>query len=199
MKSIIYSNRHIYNLLMRLSYHTGYTDRLARVAELVENGSAVLDVCCGPCNLFPLLARKGISYRGLDLNTTFVRDAQRRGIEAQTFDLLSENLPEGQFDYIMMLSSLYQFIPREKAMVSRMLAATKSYVIIAEPIVNLIDRLPQILVKILAKLKDPGNGPPPFCFNDTTLTQLMRGFEKNQVKTFYIKGGKEKIYLLKKD
>lgn len=198
MKSIIYSNRHIYNLLMRLSYHTGYTDRLERVSELVENGSAVLDVCCGPCNLFPLLARKGISYRGLDLNITFVRDAQRRGIEAQTFDFLSENLPEGQFDYIMMLSSLYQFIPREKEMVSRMLAATKSYVIISEPIVNLIDRLPQILVKILAKLKNPGNGPTPFCFNDTTLTQLMRGFEKNQVKIFYIKGGKEKVYLLKK-
>jgi hypothetical protein len=98
-----------------------------------------------------------------------------------------------------MLSSLYQFLPREKAMVSRMLAATKSYVIIAEPIVNLIDRLPQILVKILAKLKNPGNGPTPFCFNDTTLTQLMRSFEINQVKTFYIKGGKEKVYLLKKD
>lgn len=135
----------------------------------------------------------------LDLNTTFVRDAQRRGIEAQTFDLLSENLPAGQFDYIIMLSSLYQFIPREKAMVSRMLAATKSYVIIAEPIVNLIDRLPQILVKILAKLKNPGNGPTPFCLNDTTLTQLMWGFEINQVKIFYIKGGKEKVYLLKKD
>ena len=184
---------------MRLSYHTGYTDRLERVAELVENGSAVLDVCCGPCNLFPLLARKGISYRGLDLNTTFVRDAQRRGIEAQTFDLLSENLPEGQFDYIMMLSSLYQFIPREKAMVSRMLAATKSYVIISEPIVNLIDRLPKMLSTILGKLKNPGNGPTPFCFTDTTLTQLMGGFEKNQVKTFYIKGQKEKVYLLKRD
>ena len=65
-------------------------------------------------------------------------------------------------------------------------------------IVNLIDRLPKILSKILEKLKNPGNGPTPFCFNDTTLTQFMQGFEKNQVKTFYIKGGKEKVYLLKK-
>lgn len=135
MKSLIYSNRHICNLLMRLSYHTGYTDRIERISELVENGSAVLDVCCGPCNLFPLLSRKGISYRGLDLNTTFVRDAKRRGIDAQTFDLLSEHLPDGQFDYIIMLSSLYQFIPREKDMVACMLAATNSYVIISEPIV----------------------------------------------------------------
>jgi 2-polyprenyl-3-methyl-5-hydroxy-6-metoxy-1,4-benzoquinol methylase len=199
MKSLIYSNRHIYNLLMQLSYHTGYTDRLERVSELVENGAAVLDVCCGPCNLFPLLARKGVSYRGLDLNTTFVRDAQRRGIDAQTFDLLSENLPEGQFNYIILLSSLYQFIPHEKEIVSRLLAATKSYVIISEPIVNLIDRLPTILAKLVGKLKNPGNGPTPFCFTDTTLTQLMRGFEENQVKDFYIKGEKEKVYLLKKD
>ena len=79
-----------------------------------------------------------------------------------------------------------------------MLAATKSYVIISEPIVNLIDRLPKMLSKILEKLKNPGNGPTPFCFNDMTLAQLMRNFEKNQVKDFYIKGGKEKVYLLKK-
>jgi hypothetical protein len=31
-----------------------------------------------------------------------------------------------------------------------------------------------------------------------TLTQLMRNFEKNQVEDFYINGGKEKVYLLKK-
>ena len=100
---------------------------------------------------------------------------------------------------VIMLSSLYQFIPHEKEIVSRMLAATKSYVIIAEPIVNLIDRLPKMLSTILGKLKNPGNGPTPFCFTDTTLTQLMGEFEKNQVKIFYIKGQKEKVYMLKKD
>lgn len=198
MKSIIYLNRHIYNLAMRLSYGRHYPDRFRKIAELVEKNSSVLDVCCGPCNLFAALAPKNIRYRGLDINEHFVETAKKRGIDARVFDVCRGTLPQGEFDYVIMQSSLYQFIPDEKNMVSTLLKATKKYVIIAEPIVNMADRVPSFLAKIVKKLKDPGNGPAHYTFNDGSFTELIRSSKGKILRCLYVDGGKEKIYLLER-
>ena len=71
--SLIYSNASIYEAVMRALYGRGYNERLRSVAELIAEGSSVLDVCCGPGTLFHrYLKTKGVHYTGLDINRHFV-------------------------------------------------------------------------------------------------------------------------------
>lgn len=155
MSSLIYKNKYIYDFAMFLSYGRYSPDRLTKIAEFVSDESSVLDVCCGPCNLYPLLKKKNVTYTGLDLSEHFIQYARRRGIDARLFDLLQDDLPEKEYDHVLMQSSLYQFIPNHTFVIRRMLYATKQYVIIAEPIVNLVDRVPSFISKVIETVKDP--------------------------------------------
>ena len=71
--SVIYSNASIYEAVMQVLYGRGYSDRFRSVAELIAEGSSVLDVCCGPGTLFHrYLKTKRVRYTGLDINQHFV-------------------------------------------------------------------------------------------------------------------------------
>src|SRR5713101_6712621 len=61
--SLIYSHASIYEAVMRALYGRGYDERFRAVAELIAEGSSVLDVCCGPGTLFHrYLKTKGVHY-----------------------------------------------------------------------------------------------------------------------------------------
>lgn len=183
---------------MFLSYGRNYWDRIEKVVSLVDSNSSVVDICCGPSVLYKPLSKKNVSYFGLDLNEHFVNRARKQGINSMTFNLLSEQIPSNQFDYVILQSSLYQFIPNHLEVIHRMLQATKKYVVISEPIINLVDNVPGWISAIVKKLKDPGNGPPQHSFTDKTLTEALACFSENVLQTLYIQGGMEKIYLLRK-
>jgi ubiquinone/menaquinone biosynthesis C-methylase UbiE len=71
--SLIYQNSITYEILMLILYGRGYWERYRIIAELIPQGSSVLDLCCGPATRFHrYLKRKAVCYTGLDINRRFV-------------------------------------------------------------------------------------------------------------------------------
>jgi trans-aconitate methyltransferase len=130
---LVYRSPALYRLAMRvLDGDRGARERL--VVDAIAPGSSVVDLCCGDAALAPALRAKGCTYLGLDLNPCFIADAHSRGIDARIWDARDEAIPEA--DVVVMLSSLYHFIPEERRMLERMLAAARKRVVVAEPVRN---------------------------------------------------------------
>jgi trans-aconitate methyltransferase len=130
---LVYRSPALYRLAMRVLD----SDRKAReqlVVDAIAPGSAVVDLCCGDAPLASELLAKDCTYLGLDLNPQFVADAVRRDLDARVWNARTDDIPEA--DVVVMLSSLYQFIPDERAFVGRLLAAARELVVLAEPIRN---------------------------------------------------------------
>src|SRR5262245_17726938 len=122
---------------MIAAYGRHYGERYRAIAELIPAGASVLDLCCGPGILYQrYLKRKPVSYTGLDINEKFVRHVFRHGGVGKVHNLWSDD-PLPQADYVVMQASLYHFLPNAGPIVSRMVAAARAAVIIAEPIRNL--------------------------------------------------------------
>src|SRR5215207_1497686 len=108
---LVYRSPRLYRLAMRILDPSSPGD-LRVVAEAVDSGSSVLDLCCGDAALAPLLLDKGCRYVGLELNDRFIQAARRRGLDVRAWDGTSLEIPSDA-DVVCILSSLYQFIPRE--------------------------------------------------------------------------------------
>jgi ubiquinone/menaquinone biosynthesis C-methylase UbiE len=89
--SFIYRSSSLYELAMLALYGRHYGSRYRAIAELVPNGSSVLDLCCGPALLYHrYLRQKLVRYTGLDVNTDFIDRLTRRGASGQVWDLRSD-------------------------------------------------------------------------------------------------------------
>src|SRR5262249_28202596 len=131
-QSLIYRHPALYVLVMRLLYGRHHAARQRAVADLVPEGSAVVELCCGPGLLyFGHLRGRGVEYLGLDLNERFVAQVRRRGARAEVADLRrDEALPEA--DYLVIQAALYHFLPDPDPVLARMLDAARRAVIVAE-------------------------------------------------------------------
>src|SRR5262245_42868954 len=64
---------------MRVLYGRAYDERYRVVADLVQDGSHVVDLCCGCGYLYTaFLAQRGIAYTGVDLLPAMTRAARAR-------------------------------------------------------------------------------------------------------------------------
>src|SRR4051794_4994884 len=71
--SLVYHNAIIYELVMILLYGRHYVARYKTVADLIPEGSSVLDICCGPGVLFDRYLRaRSVEYTGVDVNPLFI-------------------------------------------------------------------------------------------------------------------------------
>jgi 2-polyprenyl-3-methyl-5-hydroxy-6-metoxy-1,4-benzoquinol methylase len=64
-------------------------ERLASYLPIFADASDVLDVGCGRGEFLRLLAERGISARGIDLNESMVDVCRQKGLQASTADALS--------------------------------------------------------------------------------------------------------------
>src|SRR5262245_45418721 len=105
---------------MRALYGRAYHERYWVAADLVPNGSHVVDLCCGCGYLFTaFLALRGIAYTGVDLVSTMTRVLRQRPVQLVHGGVLDlATLPIG--DICLMLGSLYHFHPREADVLRRM-------------------------------------------------------------------------------
>src|SRR6185437_9874195 len=118
---------------MRALYGRRYAARYRAIADLIPAGSSVLDLCCGPGTLHDrYLSRKGVDYTGLDVNARFVARVTRRGGRGLVWDL-QEGRALPPADSVVMLASLYQFLPDPAPVLLRMLRAARERVVVAEP------------------------------------------------------------------
>lgn len=175
MQSPIYWHPVLYAATMRLLYGKHYTARYVDIAGLIPAGSRVIDVCMGDGRLYTdFLKDKNVSYLGLDINARFVRHAQKRGIPAQVFDLNQEALPPS--DYVVMQGSLYHFIPNEREILEKLLAATRSKLIISEPVKNLSSSSNRLVAWLARKASTTQNGKAENRFHSVNLVSLFTDF-----------------------
>ena len=141
---------------------------------------------------------EGVAYTGLDINERFVQEAKHRGINARVFNLRGDRLPLDKYDYVIIQASLYQFIPEHAAVLEKLLSASKSRLIVAEPLRNISSSPCKLLARLAAVASDPGSGPIARRFDEASLDAAVRQLPAAIEKTEWIPGGREKIYLLKK-
>ncbi|MGO9007199.1 MAG: class I SAM-dependent methyltransferase [Beijerinckiaceae bacterium] len=181
---------------MRLLYGRHYGARCRVIADLIPNGSNVLDVCCGPATLFSRhLVHKSVRYSGLDLNPVFVRRVCAAGGNGIMRDM-RRNEPLPHADYVIMQASLYHFLPDARSIVERMLEAANIQVIIAEPIRNLASSDNRLVALAAKYLTNPGSGAQPSRFTEASLDRLFEFYRERIERTFLIPGGREKVFVL---
>ena len=196
MTGIIYRNPRLYALAMRLLYRGALDERNRALAERIEAGSRVVDLCCGPPLLFTSqLERKRVRYLGIDLNPVFLAAVQNSGAEAMRLDLRdAPRLPQG--DYVIMQGSLYHFLPDPAPIVERMLEAAGRRVILSEPIRNFArSRLPGVAA-LAALASDAGYGAQPNRFDEATLDRFFEVHSERIVESSLVARGREKLYVL---
>jgi trans-aconitate methyltransferase len=182
---------------MRVLYANHYRARLRAIGDLIEEGSSVVDLCCGPAALYRYeLERKRVRYSGVDVNAALLRRVAQRGAQAIEADITRlEAYPKG--DYLVMLGSLYHFLPDAGAVVARMLEAARRQVIVSEPIRNLAASRSRLLRRLSVRLADPGTAGAPARFDEPSLDALFAGFDGRVERSFLIPGGREKVYVLR--
>lgn len=184
---------------MIAAYGRHYGERYQAITDLIPAGASVLDVCCGPGILYQRYLRsKTVSYTGLDINEKFVRDVISYGAQGWVQNLCSDDpLPDA--DYVVMQASLYHFLPNAGPIVTRMVAAARTAVIIAEPIRNLSNSRVRLLSWLARNITNPGSGAPPQRFTEATLAELFSQLDLVESKTFLIGGGRERVYVFRID
>ena len=128
MKSIIYRSTLIYKIITKLIYGKSYTKRYRLIADEVGEAN-VLDLCCGDCQLAKYVKK----YKGADLNSVFIKSSRKKGLNVIKLDVLNDEIPLSEC--IVMQASLYQFYPKHKKIIKKMLEKSKK-VIISEGIVH---------------------------------------------------------------
>lgn len=170
MRGPIYWSPAIYETFMRMLYGREFSLRYIQVAEALRGCQSVLDVCCGPARLHDYLG-DGIRYRGLDCNRTFARCAGRLNIEIVEGNVWHTELPRA--DALVMISALYQFIPRHEDLLRRMIDACAKRVIICEPFTH-ASRSHWLMTKIADLLLHPGVPYSTERFDTHSLTQCFQ-------------------------
>jgi SAM-dependent methyltransferase len=182
---------------MLVLYGRHYASRYTAIAELIPDGSSVLDLCCGPALLYHRYLRsKAVQYTGLDINQKFIDQLIRRGGNGRVWDLRS-NEPLPSADYVIMQASLYHFLPDASPIVNRMLQAARNQVIVAEPVRNLSESDSRLLAALGRLFTNPGTGEHRLRFTEQTLADFFRVYTAQVVQSFRIAGGREKVYVLR--
>ena len=173
---------------MRVLYGRYYRERIKKVAAWIPENTQVVDLCAGDCSLYRYgLTFKPVDYRAFDINSGFIRWAAKRNIPMQRLDLHSDPIPDA--DSIVMMSSLYQFIPYEKKIVRSLIHAAKRRVILTEPIRNIAQSRFPLVGWIGKKLTQVGDHPCTQRFDEETLRALLTEFGFQTIQS--IAGGRE--------
>ncbi|HVU36853.1 MAG TPA: methionine biosynthesis protein MetW [Opitutales bacterium] len=175
MQSPIYWHPKLYAAAMRMLYGEHFAARYEDIAKLIPEGSRVVDVCMGDGRLYrDYLQAKGVDYLGLDINESFVRHAQKHGVPARVFDMNADPLPPA--DFVVMQGSLYHFIPNEREILEKLLAAARKTLIISEPIKNLSSSPNRLVAWVARKASTTKGGKAEKRFHYKSLRTLFANY-----------------------
>lgn len=169
MTSIVYRHPALYRAVLRVLYRGALADRERIVAALVPHDAEVADVCCGDGGIARRLACR--QYVGYDVSPRMVEGMIRRGMEARILDVAREDVPPA--DVVLMLGSLYQFLPDADAVVSRLRRAARRFVVLAEPHRNLATSRWWLLRALARRATDPGVPSSRSRFDEESLAALL--------------------------
>jgi SAM-dependent methyltransferase len=193
--SLVYKSPLIYELVMAALYGRHYPARYRALAELVPEGSTVLELCCGPGFLYERqLRRKQVHYTGLDSNPQFIARLKRLGAQGEVRDLhQDEPLPAAEI--VLMQASVYHFLPDAAPIVKRMRTAAGKRLIVAEPIRNLSSSRVPLVAALAARQTNAGFGKEARRFTEESLDALFQSLGMVPTRSFLIPGGREKVFV----
>ncbi|MBI2968953.1 MAG: hypothetical protein HYY40_14220 [Bacteroidetes bacterium] len=196
MRSPVYWHPYLYHLAMRFLYGRFFEERYSAIADLIPLDSDVCEVCMGDAYLYwNYLAKKSVTYCGLDINEIFVSHAIEKGVNADIHNLVRDPVPVA--DYIIMQAGLYQFIPCHKEILGKLISSAGKRVIVSEPIVNLSDSRNWFIAMIARLSANPGTGHPTQRFSRESLLGVFNEFSEFS-ETHEIRGGRELIGVFEK-
>lgn len=177
MTSIVYSNPRIYRAVLRLLYGGDLARRERAVRTLVPRDAIVVDVACGDAGIAKRL--RDVTYVGVDVSLVFVEALRRRGIRAHRLDVALEDPPKG--DVVLLLGSLYQFLPDAGPVIDRLRRAARLHVVVAEPYRNLAQSKNALVAALAKRATDPGVDSSTNRFDATSLRALLNAHGATEV------------------
>ena len=184
MTRVIYRDPRIYRGVLRLLYGAALAERERVVAGIVRRllpaGGLVLDAACGDAGIARALP-SGVRYLGVDASPVFVRALERAGREALRADLARDALPRA--DVVLLLGSLYQFLPDPDPVLDRLRDAARVAVVVAEPYRNLATSRFAPVAALARRMTDPGVSSSISRFDDTSLRDVIARHGGNVVHT----------------
>ena len=190
MRSPIYWNPTLYNLLMRIIYGKHFQRRYKMVLE--EIGSlSVLDVCCGDCFLANYIDRK--KYCGIDINPAFIAHGKKKGLHVSFLDVEKDDWPSAEC--VVILASLYQFIPDHEKLLNKAFQVAQKRIVVSEPIYNLADSKNPLIVWVARRSTQPGTASSKERFNRDSLMMLYQKHKAVKI----VDAGRELIGVFDKD
>lgn len=152
-----------------------YRERYRTVCGLIPDGVRLVDYCCGDAEIYTShLKDRKIDYLGLDFNDRFVSVLRKRGVPCLKLDILMSDAIVA--DYSLMMGSLYQFIPRHKELVDKILMRAKRFVI-SEPVRNNTESQHWLIRKLAYSLNDPGDGTKRYRFTEESFRDFLANYE----------------------
>ena len=141
---------------------------------------STLDLCCGEAELRRWLSHD--RYQGIDKNPFFAAELRRRGIPVIEEDVLAAPWPAA--DCLVMVDSLYHFLPEIDRLMDKAVAFPGNKVIFSESIENLTTHTSDWVSKISAWATRVDGQSYPRRFSEDTLGALFRkhGFQRT-IKT----------------
>jgi len=190
MKGLIYHSAFLYHLMMQVIYGKDFVNRYKLVADNIDRNWSVLDLCCGDCYLKKFLD-KSAHYEGRDFNDTFIRSARAHGIVVEHCDIKKGVNVKEKFDCVIMMGSMYHFIPDADKVLSRMKAVASKRVIISEPVKNIVTSKNKMVSFIARALTNTG-GEEISEIKRLSLDEVKMLYERNGV-SYSINAGKDYI------
>jgi hypothetical protein len=158
---------------MNLLYLGKYKKRFTPVIDYLKNmgpGLRVLELCFGDTYIAEYCSGRGYHWIGLDINEQFIKQAQRRGLEAHYTDLSSvTSLPKA--DVCIIMGSLYHFHPRADTLLRKIFAAS-DILIVSEPVSNLSSST-GVIGFLARRGANAGKGHESFRYNEATFTAFI--------------------------
>lgn len=177
MKSPIYWHPRIYNYAMQILYGNNFLKKYELVAREAA-ALTVLDVCCGDCFLSKYIDHD--KYQGIDVNQAFITYGRRLGLNLSLINVAKDEWPAAEC--IVILGSLYQFIPNHEEIISKAFRIAQRRVIISEPIINLAQSKNNFIAGVARHLTSPG------------VDSSQERFNRSSLMTLYKKHGASKVF-----
>jgi hypothetical protein len=190
--SPIYFNPTLYHFLMHTLYGKNFNSRYQVIANEIPERVSVVDVCAGDAYLYTnFLNKKSIRYTALDNSPYFLRWGQKKGIDYRKVNVFFDEIPKG--DVVVIMASLYHFIPKEKEILHKLVRSARQKLIISEPISNLSSSHFGIIARISNLLTTPFEDTGQYVgerFDEERITSLLKAFPGFKRLT-KIPGGRE--------
>lgn len=184
--SFVYSNIHVYRLVMNLLYKGAYRRRFLNIIQLLNPGTrSVFELCFGDTVIATWCRAHGIQWTGADFNQYLCSRARNLGFEAIQGDVLSMELPPA--DVYIIAGALYHFHEDLSQLFDSILRGT-NHVILSEPVQNLSSE-PGLIGWWARRSANPGTGHATFRYDKQSLLaaiqdqQNRKGFDLRLVSS----------------